>query len=62
MRNRLTSLLWSFINSIYYRGNDVLCQLCGWGGIEFLNGRCPKCNSLPRQRLIPFCISLIKNT
>ena len=43
MRNRLTSILWSFINSIYYQGNNVLCQLCGWGGIEFLNGRCPKC-------------------
>tara|TARA_B100000131_G_scaffold236217_1_gene228251 strand:- start:984 stop:1679 length:696 start_codon:yes stop_codon:yes gene_type:complete len=57
MRNRLTKYFWSKINSIYYRGNNIICPLCNWKGLEFVNGRCPKCNSLPRQRLIPVCIN-----
>ena len=57
MRNRLTQILWSKINSIYYKGVNVICSLCGWKGIEFINRKCPNCNSLPRQRLIPVCIN-----
>ena len=60
MRNRFIDFLWSLINSIYYSGKDVLCQLCGWEGVAFVNDRCPKCNSLPRQRLIPYCYELMK--
>lgn len=37
-------------------GNDVLCECCLWEGIFFFNGECPKCQSLPRTRLIPFSI------
>lgn len=60
MRNRLTQLLWRKINSIYYRGDNVICLLCGWRGIEFINSKCPNCNSLPRQRMIPTCINAFK--
>ena len=56
MKNRITYLLWKWINSIYYSGNIVKCPLCNWNGSEFLNFRCPKCNSLPRQRLVPYCM------
>jgi SAM-dependent methyltransferase len=42
---------------IAYRGNTVKCDMCGWNGKQFFdNGRCPKCNSLARTRLIPFSI------
>ena len=56
MKNKITYFLWKWINSIYYSGNSVKCPLCNWNGSEFLNGRCPKCNSLPRQRLVPYCM------
>ena len=56
MKNRITFYLWKKINSIYYSGDKVLCLNCTWNGNEFLNGRCPKCNSLPRTRFFAFCI------
>ena len=60
MRNRLIQFLWSTINSIYYKGDKVICLLCSWKGSEFINGKCPSCNSLPRQRMIPNCINIYK--
>ena len=57
MKNRITYFLWKWINSVYYSGNIVKCPLCNWNGSEFLNLRCPKCNSLARQRLVPYCIN-----
>ncbi len=60
MKNRLTQFLWSKINTIYYKGDKVICLLCEWKGLDFINGRCPNCFSLPRQRLIPTCINLFK--
>lgn len=38
------------------QGKEVHCEICLWNGIQFFNGRCPKCNSLPRTRLIPFSL------
>ena len=58
MKNRITNFLWRKINSIYYSGEDVLCLNCSWSGTEFLNGRCPRCNSLPRTRFFAFCTKL----
>jgi SAM-dependent methyltransferase len=42
--------------AIAHRGKIVKCDLCGWKGKFFYDGRCPKCNSQPRTRLIPFSI------
>ena len=56
MKNRITFYLWRKINSIYYSGDNVECINCSWHGTEFLNGRCPNCNSLPRTRFFAFCI------
>ena len=56
MKNRITFYLWRKINSIYYSGDNVECINCSWHGTEFLNGRCPNCNSLPRTRFLAFCI------
>ena len=50
--NRTTN----FFRTYFYRGNNVLCEICGWKGRVFFNGKCPKCNSLPRTRLIPFSL------
>lgn len=42
---------------VYFsKGNKVLCEICNWNGNGFFNGKCPKCNSLPRTRLIPFSL------
>src|SRR5690606_5304530 len=38
------------------RGSAVHCGICLWNGDQFFNGKCPKCNSLPRTRLIPFSL------
>ncbi|MCB0468919.1 MAG: methyltransferase domain-containing protein [Aequorivita sp.] len=37
-------------------GSVVHCEICLWNGTKFYNGKCPKCNSLPRTRLIPFSL------
>ena len=45
-------------------GSVVHCEICLWNGTKFYNGKCPKCNSLPRTRLIPFSLqyfNLINN-
>jgi len=54
---RLKKYLYRRFYSFYYRGNDVSCLLCSWQGITFPNGRCPQCESLPRQRLIPYSVT-----
>lgn len=47
-----------YLNSILLRGEDVICEMCGWQGKKFpKNNRCPKCRSLARTRLIPFSIN-----
>lgn len=38
------------------KGNVVHCEICLWDGTKFFKGKCPKCNSLPRTRLIPFSL------
>ncbi len=38
------------------KGKNVHCEICLWNGSQFFNGKCPKCNSLPRTRLIPFSL------
>lgn len=38
------------------KGNAVHCEICLWNGTQFFNGKCPKCNSLPRTRLVPFSL------
>ena len=47
----------SAFNILILRGNTVICEICGWHGKKFPNNKCPKCNSLPRTRLIPFSIN-----
>lgn len=39
-----------------YKGSNVVCEICNWKGLRFFDGHCPKCNSLPRTRLIPFAL------
>lgn len=41
----------------FSKGNNVKCEICFWNGSQFFNGKCPKCNSLPRTRLIPFSLA-----
>jgi len=53
------------IRSVFFKGDKVLCDICSWKGARFFDGHCPKCNSLPRTRLIPFALKhfkLTKNT
>jgi len=45
------------LNGIILSGNNVICEICGWHGKKFPSNKCPKCNSLPRTRLIPFSIN-----
>lgn len=52
MRAQLRRIAFSYLNS----GDAVICGLCGWKGRRFLNSTCPKCNSLPRHRLIPYAV------
>ena len=47
---------------VFYKGDVVLCEICGWKGRQFFDEHCPKCNSLPRTRLIPFALSYFKLT
>jgi len=49
-------ILKNHFRSQFYKGNVVICDLCGWKGQRFFNGKCPRCNSLARTRLIPFTI------
>ena len=46
------------LKSIYrvyaYIGQEVICMVCNWHGKQFFEGKCPKCHSLPRTRLVPF--------
>ena len=42
--------------SVVFRGNAVVCEICNWQGTQFFEGHCPKCNSLPRTRLIPYAL------
>ncbi|WP_223549265.1 MULTISPECIES: bifunctional 2-polyprenyl-6-hydroxyphenol methylase/3-demethylubiquinol 3-O-methyltransferase UbiG [Aestuariivivens] len=55
----LQKLLSKIINGLrvcFYKGNVVVCEICGWQGQHFFKGKCPKCNSLPRTRLVPFAL------
>lgn len=55
--NKVAGIKARFFRSVYTyipAGRDVRCGLCGWNGRKFYNGKCPKCNSLPRHRLIPY--------
>lgn len=49
-----------YYRSIFYRGQAVLCELCNWNGTRFFDGKCPKCQSLPRTRLIPYALDFFK--
>jgi SAM-dependent methyltransferase len=43
---------------VYSRaGRNVRCALCGWGGRNFPDKKCPRCGSLARHRLIPYSMS-----
>ena len=45
------------LNIVILKGDNVICEICGWHGKKFPSNKCPKCNSLPRTRLIPFSIN-----
>ena len=53
--SRVLEYLWSNINSIYYSGDGNKCGMCGWSG-HFVNNYCPSCKSLPRNRLMHYCL------
>lgn len=46
----------NFLRTYLCKGTSVHCEICLWNGTRFFNGKCPKCNSLPRTRLIPFSL------
>lgn len=46
----------NFYRAIFYKGDKVFCEICNWKGKLFFDGKCPKCNSLPRTRLVPFSL------
>lgn len=50
------------LRTIFCKGEAVLCEICGWKGRQFFNGHCPKCNSLPRTRLVPFALNYFNLT
>lgn len=45
-----------FMFAYFEQGDKVLCETCGWRGKRFFQGRCPRCYSLPRHRLIPYAV------
>lgn len=44
------------LKTVFYKGDLVLCEICGWQGRHFFDENCPKCSSLPRTRLIPYSL------
>jgi len=51
----LRSKLWI---AAHRPGTAVRCNLCEWTGPRFAERqRCPRCKSLPRNRLVPFSLS-----
>ena len=44
------------IRVYFNKGKTVHCEICNWHGTQFFKGKCPKCRSLPRTRLIPFSL------
>ncbi|WP_432409998.1 class I SAM-dependent methyltransferase [Rasiella sp. SM2506] len=50
---RKSTNLW---HTYFNTGELVHCEICEWDGARFYNGKCPKCNSLPRTRLVPFSL------
>ncbi len=47
----------NLVRVVFMTGDRVCCQICGWKGNTFYKQKCPKCNSLPRTRLVPFSIN-----
>ncbi|WMI69858.1 class I SAM-dependent methyltransferase [Mangrovimonas sp. YM274] len=41
---------------IMHAGDNVKCDICNWKGTQFFKGKCPKCRSLQRTRLMPFAL------
>lgn len=50
----------NMFRSNFYKGKDVICDLCNWNGKRFFNSRCPSCRSLERTRLIPYSLRYFK--
>ena len=55
--NKAIEIIVDKFHSKLYIGKIVTCQLCNWNGKRFFKGRCPKCRSLERTRLIPFSLN-----
>lgn len=58
--NKGLQVLKNQIRTQFYKGNKVICYLCGWEGQQFFDAKCPKCNALPRTRLIPYALQYFK--
>lgn len=59
MKKRIENLIKKIQYLIYsftLKGKVVHCRMCDWHGKRFVDKRCPKCNSLPRTRLVPFSL------
>jgi SAM-dependent methyltransferase len=54
--NKLTNIYRAF----YFSGRAVHCSICSWNGSMFFDDKCPKCNSVPRTRLVPFSLQHFK--
>jgi SAM-dependent methyltransferase len=52
----------NFTRTVIFIGSNISCGICEWKGFKFFSGHCPKCNSLPRTRLIPFSLKHFKLT
>jgi SAM-dependent methyltransferase len=50
----LLNRLKNVYRTTFYKGEQVYCGICNWKGRRFFNGKCPKCSSVPRTRLVPF--------
>lgn len=48
------------MREIAYSGADVHCEMCSWKGKKFFDQKCPKCNSLPRTRLVGYALRHFK--
>lgn len=42
--------------TVFYKGDNVYCQICNWKGRFFFNHKCPKCKSQERTRLVAYSL------
>jgi len=53
---RLLKKVVNHYRSFFYKGVAVYCAICKWKGLQFFDKKCPRCNSMPRTRLVSFSL------